>query len=152
MKILNTLFILTFFAFSANAQDASCSDDCKKELIESYLGDIVRIFVLGSTIDDIDKFLSQLHDEIKYEHEEYGADFTKQSWRSAFVRQLENGFYQETRSMDGRILNIIYGKEHAAVEYTYGIYSEEGEWEKDHVKFALFGFKDNKISLVREYW
>jgi hypothetical protein len=152
MKILNTLLIFTFLSFSSNAQDDICSNDCKKELVESYLDNIVKIFVLGSTIDDIDIFLSQLHDDIKYEHEEYGANFTKLSWREAFARQLKKGFYQEKRRMDGRILKIIYGKNHAAVEYTYGIYSEEGNWEKDHVKFALFGFKDSKISLVREYW
>lgn len=152
MKKLLALTILSLLSFSSKAQEASCNNDCKKVLVESYLDDIVKIFVLGSTVDDIDKFLSQLHNKVKYEHEEYGADFTKLTWRSAFVRQLKRNFYQESRKMDGRILNIIYGKDHAAVEYSYGFITQDNKWEKDHVKFALFGFKDNKISLIREYW
>ena len=76
--------------------------------MENYLNDIVKIFVHGSTVDDIDTFLSQLHNDIKYEHKEYGADFTKLIWRKAFIRQREKGFYQEQRRMQGKILNIIY--------------------------------------------
>ncbi|MEP0357436.1 hypothetical protein [Paraglaciecola sp.] len=152
MKTLLTLATLIFLPFLSNAQEVTCNDDCKTDLIESYLNDIVKIFVLGSKVDDIDTFLSQLHNDIKYEHKEYDADFTKLKWRKAFIRQHEKGFYQEQRRMQGKILNIIYGKNHAAVEYSYGFLDKDGHWKKDHVKFALFGFKESKISLVREYW
>lgn len=140
------------FPSMAIAQPAECNNTCKQNAVETYLNNIVEIFEYGSTAADIDNFLAPLHEEIKYEHKEYGADFDKDKWRKAFIRQLERGFYSETKPMQGKILNIIYGKNHAAVEYSYGTIDEKGAWVKDHVKFALFGFKNGKVSLVREYW
>lgn len=112
--------------------------------VESYLVDIVEIFVHGSATKDIDHFLSQLHEDIKYEHKEYEADFIMSEWRKAFNRQLELGFYKESRRM--------HEKKQAAVEYSYETYTQVGVLEKGLVKFALFGFKDDKVSLVGEYW
>ena len=149
-----TFSICAFYSLISKsvAQENSCDQDCKRSIVENYLEHIVEIFVLGSSVKEIDDFLSQVHDEIKYEHKEYGADFDKEKWRKAFIRQLERGSYNESKQMKGGILNIIYGKNHAAVEYSYGTLNSNGVWEKGHVKFALFGFKDKKVSLVREYW
>lgn len=38
---------------------------------------LATVFIKGSTVEDIDALLSQLHDNVKYEHEEYDADFDK---------------------------------------------------------------------------
>lgn len=149
-NVFLTLSLLMLATSSLSAY--ACDQACKKDEIDSYLSHIVKIFVRGSTEADIDKFLNQLHDEVKYEHSEYGADFDKLKWREAFVHQLKLGSYTDEPTLDGRVLNIIYGKQHAAVEYTYGEVDSQGVWKAGHIKFALFGFKDGKISLIREYW
>lgn len=152
MKQLITFLISLFLSFNVLAKAGDCDEICKKQQVEVYLEHIVKIFIDGSTESDIDEFLVQLHENIKYEHPEYGANFDKKSWRKAFVRQLNLGNYTDTPNLKGGIINIIYGKHHAAVEYSYGKTQNDGRWQKDHVKFALFGFTDGKVSLVREYW
>lgn len=149
-NILKQAFLITIL-LTTSAHSAACADACKKQQVEDYLEHIVKIFIDGSSTQQIDNFLARLHDDVKYEHEEYGADFNKERWRAAFIRQLKLGSYKDGSNTKGRIINIIYGKNHAAVEYSYGTLNDDG-WRKGHVKFALFGFKDGKVSLVREYW
>ncbi len=149
---LTILLITLLLSLPILSKELTCDNECKKIQTENYLRNIVQIFIKGSTVKEIDNFLDGLHEEIKYEHQEYEADFDKTKWRKAFINQLELGSYVSSPNAKAKILNIIYGKNHAAVEYSYGTLNEDGSWTKGHVKFALFGFKGGKVSLVREYW
>ncbi|WP_338294161.1 hypothetical protein [Planctobacterium marinum] len=138
------------FAFSANATD--CDNACMLQQAEKYFQALDRVAKRGSTQQDIDNLIALMHDSVKYEHIEYGADFDKKAWAEAFARQLKKGAYQNGPENEIRILNVIYGKTHAAVEYSHGLRKEDGTWQPDMKMFALFGYTDNKISLIREYW
>lgn len=152
MKFWIMLAIGLLLSFSTLAKDEICDSKCKLTQVEAYFDKIDKVSKKGSTEKDIDSFLAQVHDDVKYEHPEYEADFTKEKWRAAFVRQLNKGSYTDGPENEARILNVIYGKSHAAVEYSYGKVGSDGIWQKGVPFFALFGFKEGKISLVREYW
>ncbi|MCC2608055.1 hypothetical protein [Planctobacterium marinum] len=119
---------------------------------EKYFQALDRVAKRDSTQQDIDDLIGMMHDSVKYEHIEYGANFDKKTWAEAFTRQLKNGAYQNGPENEIRILNVIYGKSHAAIEYSHGLLMDDGTWQPDKKMFALFGFTENKISLIREYW
>ena len=152
MRFFRLLVIGLFLSFASSASEAECDSECKLAQIEVYFDNIDKISKKGSTEKEIEAFLAHVHDDVKYEHLEYGADFTKDVWRSAFLRQLNRGSYNDGPESEARILNVIYGKHHAAVEYSYGKVEADGTWNKSTPYFALFGFKERKISLIREYW
>lgn len=113
-------------------------------LTDQYFERLFKVFSAGSKASDVDALFGLMHDEVRYEHFEFQANFSKSEWYEAFLGNLERGAYQMT--VDERIMktNVIYGKSHAAVEYRYA--------NKDEKLLILFGFKDGKISLVRELW
>jgi hypothetical protein len=51
-----------------------------------------------------------------------------------------------------RGINNIFGKSHAAIEYSHGVIQEDGPWNQSNSLLVIFGFKDEKISLVKELW
>ena len=144
--------ILVFTAFCAMASTPTCDQKCKRQHIEDYFDHLETISRTGSTREDIERLLNHVHDDVKYEHLEYQADFTKVQWRKAFIRQHDRGAYQAGPEREIGILNVIHGKRHVAVEYSYGERKKDGSWQQGDPYFALFGFTDGKISLIREYW
>jgi hypothetical protein len=147
------LFLISLMSSSLSfANQPECNSECKLQLAQSYFDGLTKISITGSTSDDIKTLINQLHDEVRYQHVEYGADFTKVSWEKAFLRQLQLGSYTSPPNTKIMITNIIYGKNHAAVEYSYGTLADDGSWVKGHMKLALIGFKDSKIVLIKEFW
>ena len=106
----------------------------------------------GSTEQDIDNLLNKMHDDVRYIHVRFDAQFDKSTWRSAFLRNLQRGFYKATEQDQRRILNSIAGKDHYAIEYAHGTLDETGQWVQDKPQLVVFGFTDGKISLIRELW
>jgi hypothetical protein len=106
----------------------------------------------GSTSSDVDALLALTHDDVKYIHVQYEANFTKDTWRKAFLRNIELGRYQKTDKNQIRILNSIEGKNHIAIEYSHGVIQANGKWEKTNKYLAIFGFTDGKLSLIKELW
>lgn len=151
MKSLGLLLGM-LMSFGTFASAVECDSKCKLAQIETYFDNIDKISKTGSTERDIETFLDHVHADVKYEHFEYGADFTKESWREAFLRQLKKSSYNSGPEDEARILNVIFGKSHVAIEYSYGKIGEDGIWKAGEPYFALFGFKGGKISLIREYW
>ncbi|BAJ03236.1 nuclear transport factor 2-like protein [Shewanella violacea] len=131
---------------------SQCDSDSQLAQVQSYFNAIDKIFRSGSTVEDIDNFLSLTHEKVQYVHTEYSANFNKKTWREAFLRQLNKGSYQNKEDNQARILNSIIGKNHAAIEYSYGMIQKDGSWKSGTAYFALFGFTDGKISLIKEYW
>jgi hypothetical protein len=129
-----------------------CDEYCQLEQVKSYFSALDKVAKKGSTSSDVDALLALTHVDVKYIHVQYGANFTKDSWRKAFLRNIELGRYQKTDKNQIRILNSIVGKNHIAIEYSHGIIQANGKWEKTNKYLAIFGFTDGKLSLIKELW
>lgn len=140
--------------FSAPSLAADCQLTCQKRVIENYFKLLAKVFQKGSTEKDIVNLFALFDPEVRYEHLDYEANFNKEEWLQAFTANLQRGAYQAAQNEVIRVTNIIFGKTHVAVEYKYGILAVDGSWGAKDNKglFALFGFKDDKIVLLREYW
>lgn len=156
MKVGKMSVILGLLALATGAgigAETECSADCQKAQIEAYFKKLSVVFREGSTEKDIDDLFTLFHDDVKYEHFEYDANFTKSKWKEAFLRNLKQGDYNAGQKESLRAQRLIYGKSHVAVDYAIGNMGEDGQWKtEDTGRLILFGFKDQKIVLVREYW
>ncbi|ATC97227.1 hypothetical protein [Pseudoalteromonas tunicata] len=150
--ILKIGLLLAFLILSKTTFAASCDSTCQLNQINSYFTALDKINRKGSTLNDIDSLLDLTHDDVKYIHVEYEANFTKESWRKAFLRNLERGAYQNSANNEMRIINTIFGKNHTAIEYSNGVIQQDGTWQQTESLLVLFGFKDGKISLIKELW
>lgn len=149
LKLLGAVSLL----LTSNALSASeCNVTCQLEQVKSYFAALDKVAKKGSAVKDIDNLLTITHDDIKYIHVEYQANFTKDAWRKAFLRNLELGRYQKTEKNQIRILRSIPGKNHIAIEYSHGVIDKDGQWKQTDNYLAIFGFTDGKISLIKELW
>lgn len=144
---------LVFAPWSPGFAD-SCGEKCQEENIGRYFGRIDRVFRAGSSVEDINELFKLFHADVRYQHLEYGADFGFGDWKSAFLGNLKAGAYNHSGLDEIKVTRIIHGKSHAAVGYRYGSRDVQGQWssKEDKELLVLFGFRDNKIVLVREYW
>jgi len=150
--ILKIGLILTFLIFSHTTLAASCDSSCQLSQVNSYFSALDKISRENSNTKDIDSLLALVHDDVKYIHVEYEANFTKESWRKAFIRNLDRGAYQKSEKNEIRILNSIFGKNHTAIEYSHGVIQKDGTWQQTEPLLVIFGFTDGKISLIKELW
>ena len=135
------------------ARADGCGDACKEELIYAYFERLDAVYKSGSSSRDIDALFALFHPSVKYEHPAYGADFEVAEWREGFEQNLANGSFNHSQAEEIRVTQLIHGKDHSAVEYRYGTRTANGWTPKDGpALLALFGFADEKIALVREYW
>ena len=147
MGLVLLSLIITKIAFATN-----CESSCQLEQVNTYFAALDKVSRKGSSIKDIDRLLASMHDDVQYIHVEYDANFNKQSWRKAFIRNLERGAYQNGQNNEKRILNTIFGKNHIAVEYSHGVIQQDGSWKQDEPLLVLFGFSEGKIILIKELW
>jgi len=153
MKIVYKIaLLLSCWFFALNSYATDCAAPCQLNLIDSYFKAIDNISRQGSSVEDIDSLLALTHDKVEYVHVEYEANFTKLTWRQAFLSNLKRGAYQNTDKNQIRILNTIYGKNHTAIEYSHGVLQEDGSWQASEPLLVVFGFTEQKISLVKELW
>ena len=128
--ILKIGFSLTCLFLSNLAIASNCDSTCQLEQIKLYFSALDKVSRKDSSISDIDYLLALMHDDVKYIHVEYEANFNKGSWRKAFIRNLKRGAYQNTTKNEKRIINSILGKNHIAIEYSHGVTQEDGTWQK----------------------
>jgi len=153
MKSIYAFFLVIIWLCLLNKALAdNCESTCQMGQIDSYFKALDKVSLKGSSIKDIDNFLSLMHADVKYIHVEYEASFDKDSWRKAFIRNLERGAYQNSNDNEQRILKTILGKNHVAVEYSHGVIQKDGTWQQKKPLLILFGFTEGKISLVKELW
>ncbi len=143
---------LICLTFVKTASASSCGSTCQLDLVNSYFNALDKIARKDSSIKDIDFLLGFTHDDVKYIHVEYQANFTKDSWRKAFIRNLELGAYKKNETNEIRVLSSISGKNHLAIEYSHGVIQADGVWQQTEPLLVIFGFTDSKISLVKELW
>ena len=137
---------------SANSEGVDCSPECQLEQVTVYFQALDKVFREGSTAADIDALLSHMHERVRYVHVEYGADFDRESWRAAFLRNVERGAFNNGPERKIGILKVIHGKNHAAVEYAHGAVLPDGTWESGEPLLVLFEFTEGKISRIEELW
>lgn len=155
MNRIALAFIFVMGVYVAPGVIASdCGSECQKAAIQDYFLLLSDIYKNDSTESNINKLFSSLHGEVRYEHLEYDAYFDRGEWELAFKQNLQRGAYSEDAAAGIRVEKYIFGKSHVAVEYSYGVTTLDGGWSPkgDQQLLALFGFKDSKIVLVREYW
>ncbi len=150
--LIKQIFLVLFLLITTNSVNAACNSDCQLEQIKSYFKALDLISRKGSTEKDIDDFLNLVHDDVQYIHVEYEANFNKTTWREAFVRNLKRGAYNNSEHNQQRILKSIFGKNHIAIEYAHGEVQPDGSWKAEEPLLVLFGFSDDKITLVKELW
>jgi len=151
-NILIVGFVSICLTFASTTSASSCGSTCQLDLVNSYFKALDKIARKDSSSKDIDFLLSFTHDDVKYIHVEYQANFTKDSWRKAFNRNLDRGAYQNNESNEIRVLSSILGKNHLAIEYSHGVIQADGIWQQTEPLLVIFGFTDSKISLVKELW
>jgi len=151
-KILKTAGILTLLAIMQPTFAQECNSSCQLQQVNAYFSALDKVSRKGSTSKNIDDLLALTHDDVKYIHVEYEASFTKETWRKAFLRNLEIDRYQNSDKNQIRILKSIAGKNHVAVEYSHGVIQQDGQWKKTDQYLALFGFTNGKLSLIKELW
>jgi hypothetical protein len=151
---IKIIFLLIGFAIMNPALASECDNACKKSLVDNYFSFLSNVYKAGSTPDEIEKLFSLFTSEVRYEHIEYQANFNKSEWRMAFTDNQKRGAYSASKDSLITAQTFIYGKNHVAVEYSYGEVSKEGQWSPKGEKnlLILFGFNESKINLVREYW
>jgi ketosteroid isomerase-like protein len=149
-----TAYVLGLLLACSVASPTECDARCKERLIDDYFERIGRVFRHDSTEADIDRLFELFHDDVRYQHSEYDADFTKPAWKDAFIGNLKRGAYDKQANERIRVVRLIHGRQHTAVGYSYGAVHSNGEWKSSdgQVLLALFGFRGDKIVLVREYW
>jgi len=145
-------YALTCLILSNAAIASSCDSTCQLDQIKSYFSALDKVSRKGSSTKDIDSLLALMHDNVKYIHVEYEANFNKELWRKAFIRNLNRGAYQNNAKNEKRIINSILGKNYIAIEYSHGVIQESGTWQQTEPLLVLFGFTEGKISLVKELW
>jgi hypothetical protein len=150
--ILIIVILLTNIISAKSAIASNCDSQCQLSQINAYFSALDRVSQKGSSIEDIDSLLSLTHDNVQYVHVEYEANFTKASWRKAFIRNLKRGAYQNSNKNEMRVLNSIFGKNHTAIEYSHGVIQADGTWQKTEPLLVVFGFTNGKISLIKELW
>ncbi|MFT5142886.1 MAG: CubicO group peptidase (beta-lactamase class C family) [Rhodothermales bacterium] len=131
---------------------AECDAECMTERVVLYFSALDQISRQGSTIEYVDGLLAQMHETARYIHLTYEADFTRETWREAFARNLARGAYTNGPENEARILYSIPGLDHLAVEYAHGTVGDDGVWSEGERKLVLFQFKDGKISRIEELW
>jgi len=100
----------------------------------------------------VEDVMALMHEDMRYIHLEYGADFDKAAMREGFERRIARA---ATRGSQVTIQNHITGKNIVILE-TSGTYDRKVDdgWQPrsydGHV--TTYEFKDGKIWRVREYW
>ncbi len=124
-----------------------CAAACQLAHIEAYFEALDTVYKEGSTVADIDALLALLHEDVRYVHVAYEADFDRATWRAAFMRNWERGAYANEAEQATHIVEVLHGKNHAAVAYDPGSASLAEE-----ALLVVFRFTDGKISRIEELW
>lgn len=119
---------------------------------------MVRSFIRASGevsqrgMDAVADVMALMHEDMRYIHLEYDADYDKAAMLDGYKRRIARA---ATRGSNVTINNHITGKNIVIVE-TSGTYEYKGEggWEPGsfdgHV--TTYEFRDGMIWRVREYW
>jgi hypothetical protein len=153
-RLVRLITLFAILPISLVAYSAECGDECQEKIVTSYFEKLSSIYRKGSTVADIEALFGSLDPSVRYEHLNYGANFTRDEWREAFVNNLERGAYNQADNHSIKVERYLHGKGFVAVSYSYGFKDAEGAWhaEGDQNLLALFKITGGRISSVKEYW
>jgi hypothetical protein len=135
-----------------NQSQACAASEVPAEICD-YFSAIEIIFRRGSTENDVERLFELVSEDVRYIHETYEAEFERDPWREAFLRNVRSSSYSEPADFCIRVTNFIPGNGYAAVEYEYGrTDSNLCVARGDGRMLALFATRDGKIRLIRELW
>ena len=135
------------------AAEESANQPDLKGLAESYFERLDAIYQAGSTEETIDRLLALMHENVRYEHPGYGANFDLDSWRAAFLRNLGNGSYGHRPGSGTTILETLAGRDLIVVKHRYTKASKDSLSSTVREPFVtLFEFEDGRIVRIRESW
>lgn len=150
--IFKSICLLLCLTLTSKVFAIDCESTCQLEQINAYFSALDKISRKGSNIKNIDDLLALTHNEVKYIHVEYQANFSKKLWREAFIRNLKRGAYSKSKENEVRISNSIFGKNNTAIEYSHGVIQSDGSWQPGKPRLVIFSFTEGKISLIKELW
>lgn len=151
--VKSTLLFICLFVSLGGMASEPCKQPCQEKLVRAYYERLSAVARAGSGEKELNYLFELFHDDVKYEHIEYQANFDKTAWIAAFKRNFKRGAYKAPANRASRPLRMIHGAAHVAVEYAHGDQQADGSWKmEDEGLLAIFGFKDGKIVLVRELW
>lgn len=155
MQMLSSLIVATALSMAGSA-NPPCAHPCIAKVplsIERYFEGLERVSRAGSNEDDIERILELFTVDGRYVHVDYEADFDIESWRAAFLRNLNRGAYANGPDDCIVITNHIPGNETSAIEYTHGTNVDGACAPKDDERLlAVFYMKGDKIRRVEELW
>lgn len=155
MKQLLLALALLVGATGARAADDGAPAVMGEEAMTAMVDAWYRLS--GQELDDrgeagIESVMALMHEDMRYVHREYDADFDRAMLTDGFRRRLERA---DTRNSTNTITNLIAGKNMVVVERStaYERRTETG-WEKrgEEDLVTLFEFRDGKIWRITEYW
>lgn len=155
MKQLLFALALLMGATGAQAADDGApvvmSEDAMTAMVHAWFR------LSGQELEDrgeagIEPIMALMHEDMRYVHREYDADYDRELLIDGFRRRLQRA---STRGSTNTVTNLIAGKNMVVVERStaYERRTEAG-WEKrgEDDLVTLFEFRDGKIWRIAEYW
>ena len=148
MKLVGGVLAICFMSF---AQAGKSNSDTGKliEIVKQYYKALESVRQETSSETDVEKLISLLSDDFRYEHPNFGANGDKKEMRDGLIYVLgkqRNSSIKIENYIEG--LNAVFVKVESGAEVKKG-----GKWEvSSGPETALFEFKDGKVSRIHEYW
>ena len=153
-KTVTNIFFVFFTLFliaNIDAQELKMSHkDSLNVVLEKYYELNLKVFQVGSKLEDIDNVFNLFTDDFTYVHPKYGGVYTRQDLYNGYKRNLEKGSYNGS-VIDIKITDRIIGLKAATVNKRF-IKKEAHQIKEGNEQMALFEFRDGKISKIVEYW
>ncbi len=147
------LSLVCVFFVSSCASSKVADEPTMPAVVEQYFDVLDTIFRAGSTPDDVAALMDLTNDDVQYIHHNYQADFDKESWRAAFMRNMDAGGYKAEASYCTVVTNTIPGEGYFAAAYAYGTNSgAQCVPNNDNRLLIVFKIVDGKLSKVEEMW
>jgi hypothetical protein len=78
-------------------------------VVQQYLELLDTLYHAGATEQDVDALMAMVADEGRYTHKGYGADFSKPTWRAAFLRNQKLGRFNKSAHVCKELTQAILG-------------------------------------------
>jgi len=137
-NLLSILFVF-FLIGKIDAQEIKMTHkNSLNVVLEKYYELNLKVFQLGSNIDDIDNIFSLFTEEFTYVHPKYGGVYTRENLYIGYKRNQEKGFYNG-KVIDIQIMNKIVGLNAIAVNKRF-IKKENDKTVEGEINMTLIEF------------
>lgn len=147
IKLIGGILAVCFISFTH--ADYNSDTGSLIEIVKQYYKTLEGVRQESSSEADVEKLLSLLSDDFRYEHPRFGADGDKKEMRDGLIYVLG-----KQRNSSIKIENYIEGLDAVFVKIESGAeVKRDSEWKlSSGPETALFEIKDGKILRIHEYW